>query len=373
MTGRQANDTVHEVRYPAQLYSLRRITGLNEVRIISHHLKRRGLLLHAVKYAYWAVKQGGVIHIEDNGPDDQGIQAWRITFPMVRQLALVAIGNGCERPEVSASSRTISLRRKEPVPPPGWSGGVVFSGDDKEIPQLTDCLTGLMNQMEFRSPQGEIFVCGPERNLDFLKPFPEVQYVVYDTPPTKPFPISDKKNTLIARMRGPRLLVLHARIALEDGAISHAPAEFDILSPNVFLRAKSGLVPNTCYSTIDPRSPNLLPRLFSRSTRTTPPASYLGLLRRRRPYVDGGAFMVMKHVYERCPLHDHLGWGDCEDVEWCRRAEALGFLVDLDPEVRAVSSISKVTNAHNLPRPVHSLLQTMGRTIRGAANLLKLR
>jgi hypothetical protein len=58
--------------------------------------------------------------------------------------------------------------------------------------------------------------------------------------------------------------------------------------------------------------------------------------------------MVRKDVHERCPLNEDVAWDEAEDLEWCHRALAAGFLIDLAPEAKAVSAVGKL---RSLPVP----------------------
>jgi hypothetical protein len=261
--------------------------------------------------------------------------------------------------------------RTAPAFAPGWSAGIIFSGQDKELPALYRCLDGLTAQPELLSDIGEILVCGPTRDMAFLQDYPQVRYVVYDIAAEHqgPFPISAKKNHLMRAMRFDRRLVLHARIVMAPGALTAAPAEFDILAPNVIQRSDKGQEANIGLITIDPGWPEAVPRRFERSTLNVPADQYLRLMAHGRPYVDGGAFAVSARVFDVCPLNDGLLWGDCEDVEWGFRAQTLGFAIDMCPRMEALNTVSKVRTFEALPRPTAHALRAGNRVVRILRNL----
>lgn len=337
----------------SDILRVKSLTGLREVVLDSKRIKYQGLLLHALKYALWAVRPYGIIRVKDNGPDHQGILPWTISFPIVRQICQTVLGPYCEPPVICSASREIMFRRSKAVPQSGWSAGVVFSGQEAEIPTLRRCLHGLVIQDELMPPLGEIVVCGPERDNSFLEDFPDVRYINYELPPEKPFPICAKKDFLISHLKGPRVIILHSRIVLLRNALNYVPLDFDFATPSVFLETPRGLKPNVCFIGIDGRSPYHVPKRLPVTTRHISPASYLDVLAKRRAYIDGGVFFAMKASYDLCPLNLTLKWGDAEDVEWCRRAEALGLLVDLFPESKAVSQTFKVSRAHEFPKLIH--------------------
>jgi GT2 family glycosyltransferase len=113
----------------------------------------------------------------------------------------------------------------------------------------------------------------------------------------------------------------------------------------------------------------LVPGQFERSTTSVDPKNYLTMLKNRIPFVDGGIFAVTKRVLAVCPLNDNLRWGECEDVEWCNRARAHGFLIDMCPEMTATNAVSKVTSLARLPRPAAVFVRTASRAHKRAIRL----
>lgn len=357
------------VTAPQDLYRLKDQSGLDRVQIDLSSIKYQGLAHHAVRLAFFAVREGGDIVLTDRGVSKlQSIGPHLIRWPSMRALALRALAKECE--VVQSAPGEILLTRTAPLPGPGWSAGIIFSGRDAELPALYQCLDGLCAQPELLGPEGEILVCGPTRDMGFLADYPMVRYILFDLDASDtPFPISRKKNALMAQMRYEKRLVLHCRIVLEPGSLAKTPADFDILGPNVVHRSPHGVEANVGYVAIDPRWPAMVPAIFERSTLNVAPECYLNMVRRRRPYVDGAAFAVTKRVLDICRLDDALRWGDCEDVEWCIRAQALGFLVDMSPAMVATNIASKVSTLEWLPQPVSRGLRAARRVLRRAANL----
>lgn len=333
------------------LVELKQRSGLSEVRVDLAKLKSTGLSRMALRSAFFAVARGGRIVVTDaSASAEQSVRPYKIGWPTLRALAITTLARGCSI-EVNPARNELCFTRVAPPLAQGWSAGLIFSGRDVELPEIFRSLDGLCAQPELSPGRGEILLCGPTRDLSFLSRYPQVDYLPYDLPEgVTGFPISLKKNFLLSRMRYPRRLILHARITLEPGALAKAPSEFDILSPNIIHRSARGIEENIGLVVVDPRWPDLPPRQFERSTLDVTATDYLKLFRHGRPYVDGGAFAVTKTVFDVCPLHDSLGWGDCEDVEWCIRAQAMGFLVDLCPQMNAVNSVSKAYTLEYLPR-----------------------
>lgn len=350
---------------------LKQRSGLGEVRIDLAKLKFAGLSRMALRSAFFAVAQGGRIVVTDTSASfEQSVGPFKIGWPTLRALALTTMARGCAV-DPDQCRNALSFTRVAPPLEQGWSAGLIFSGRDEELPAVFRSLDGLCSQPELHPGQGEIILCGPTRDLGFLASYPLVKYLVYDLPVgSTGFPISKKKNFLLSRMRYPRRLVLHARIALEPGALAKVPMEFDILAPNVIHRSARGVEENIGFVVVDPRWPDLPPKQFEWSTLDVTATNYMRLFRHGQPYVDGGAFAVSQPVFDACPLHDSLGWGDCEDLEWCIRAQAMGFLVDMCPQMTAVNSVSKAYPLEYLPRPLAHMVRRFNRSRRLLLNLV---
>ncbi|WP_068113020.1 glycosyltransferase family 2 protein [Tropicimonas marinistellae] len=360
-----------DVKTADDLYRLKTMAGLARVTVDLSRIKRMGLAHLSMRLAYFAVAEGGEIVLFDRtASGDQSVGPFLLGWPTLRALAITALGRDC-REEPVAQKGEIRFVRTTPRPEAGWSAGLIFSGRDEELPAVYRCLDGLCAQPELVGETGEIILCGPTRDLGFLDAYPQVTYLVFDFEPSgSAFPISRKKNFLISQMAHPRRLVLHARIVLEPGAIAGAPEEFDIIAPNMIFRSDKGEEPSIGLIAIDPGWPNRVPRSFERSTLTTSPARYLDLMAHGRPYVDGGAFAVMAGVFDACPLNDALLWGDCEDVEWCLRAQTLGFSVDMAPQMMALNTNSKARTLEALPSAAAQGVRAVNRGRRVLSNLI---
>lgn len=331
----------------ASLARARTARDLETVTVVTRRLKFRNLLPCALKYALWAVRPGGHILVEDDGGNDPAPPAYAISQNLVRQWIARFIGHDVEWSGTDEHGR-IRLTRVRPIMKPGWSAGVVFSGSDGEVPTLLKCLDGLNAQPELAAENGgEILVCGPPRGLDFLTPHPHVRYVEFPSPVGERFLIGRKKNALMKCMTGPRLVVLHARVVLETGALSAVPREFDMSSPNTTVQSGDRRETYLSLSQTDSVWPGVVPRTTTLMMRHLKPGTDPLVLHQHGPvFVDGGAFYVTKDLAEQCPLHDQIAWNEGEDVEWCGRAFAAGFLIDLAPDSPAYSQTNKLN-----PRP----------------------
>lgn len=348
----------------------RHATDLGEVRVVAAAFTLRNMLPHALKYALWALRPGGRLILDDAG-SAAGFDtaAFTVTHPQVRQWAFKLLGDAATLVEIDAKVGRIVFERSVPVLPSGWSAGIVFSGNDDEVPKLIECLQALARQPELaRAAGGEIIVCGPDCAVPFLADWPEVEYLVHATETRPRLMITAKKNALMARMKGPRLAVLHTRILLGDGCLAAVPREFDIVSPRVQVVEGAGLRDYLCLQAADAAIPGQMPRRAGDTVRRVGVDDYLSLYARGVPFVDGGVFFTTKAVAARCPLDERLAWGEAEDVDWCARAQLDGFLVDLVPEALAVSSTNKLGNTGRLPAPVARLVRAALRPVRWTAN-----
>ena len=325
----------------ASLSRCRTLVDLDGVMIKTSKLKYRGLLPAALRYAVWATRPGGRIDVLDDGVEDASSPAFEFSFNAVRQCA----ARFCARDAdfIEFGSGIIRMRRRTPVLEAGWGAGVVFSGRDEEIPQLLECLDGLQRQPELATGHGgEIVVCGPARSLDFLRDHPDVRYLVHDLPDGPRVMICEKKNALIRAIKGPRVVILHSRIKLDEGCLAAVPREFDILSPNTSVLQSGRRVPYLSLCQSEAAIPGRMPRAVGRTMRSVPDGNPLRLQRHAPLFVDGGAFFVTRSLHQQCPLDDHIAWQEAEDLDWCMRAYAQGYLIDLAPDAMAVSATSKL-------------------------------
>lgn len=338
------------------------------VTIETAKLKFRNLLPCALKYGLWALRPGGRLIIRDTGGSDPAPSTLTVSSNLVRQWIACFIGREVEWAAIGAGQ--IELVRSSPVLVPGWSAGVVFSGQDSEVPMLRACLDGLLAQPELAPDGGgEIVVCGPARDLDFLSDYPSVRYLPFETPPSQRFLIGQKKNALMASLKGPRMIVLHTRVVLEAGALAGMPREFDISSPNTSVLVDGVRRPYLSLTQSDGVWLGHATRRTTVMLRQLDGADPTALLERGPVFIDGGAFCVTRAVFDACPLNPFVAWNEGEDVEWCGRAHMNGFLVDMSPRSPAYSQTNKL-GAYRDFGAVTPYLRRAAWTVRSAAALV---
>ena len=321
--------------------ALRWVRGESHIRIRSEALKDRGLLPHALRYAIFALRPGGTLELSDTGRVDERLCAYDFTFNQCCLVAARFLHRDVELIEVDTSTRSARYMRTRPMPPPGWSAGVVYSGAPGEISQIERCVAALKAQPELAA-EDQVLVCGPAHAAAAIAHLP-VKYIPYD-PPEGRFLIGAKKNALMAAMTAPRLLLLHARIELDKGALTKMPAEFDLTTPAIRVNTGGRWHPYLDLHLLRDSDPA---RMFHGPQYPTPRSrsDYLLELSRAWSVIDGGCFAVWRDVALDQPLNRLLAWGEAEDVEWCLRLHHNGYLVDLNPYSGAISATSKYRRA----------------------------
>lgn len=343
------------VRHARDLPLLRDSRDLEAVTLHAGALKHNGLLPYALRYALWAVAPGGRILVTDKGQKNPDSPIYEVPFNIVSQWTFRMLGDDVEVANFKPGE--IELIRRRPVPATGWSAGIVFSGREAELDALRACVDALAAQPELSGPGGEIVVCGPPGAApEFLNATPNARYLPYQEPPGPRFLIGAKKNFLAAALKGPRLIILHARVLLAPGALAAAPREFDILSPNTTVQVQGREIPYLSLSLIDSPWPGRMARRLPVHLRHV--GGEASRLRGRGvAYVDGGAIMTMRDLIMACPINPNIGWEEGEDVEWCARALMLGRISDLAEGVHARSTVSKFSRPPRfgpLERPVEA-------------------
>ncbi|MFC3125971.1 hypothetical protein ACFOD4_12955 [Pseudoroseomonas globiformis] len=338
------------------LYRLKRLRGLSRVVVETRCFTYRNLLPHALKYGIWALRPGGTLLVRDASPNVFDLWPRFVSFKTVRQWSHKLLAYDAEPLRLDIKAGEIEFRRTRPVPPCGWSAGVVFSGREAELPQLRRCLDALLLQPEL-SPErdGEITVCGPAESASYLDSYSSIRYLPYEMPSGPRVLLCGKKNALIRALKGPRIIVMHSRIQLAPDTLRHVPDEFEITTPRVLVETRSGREDYLSLGVHDSLMPGYAPRLVPSNLRRVPAGRYLDLYEQGPPYVDGGVFMLRKDVHERCPLNEAVAWDEAEDLEWCGRALAEGLLIDLAPEAEAASAVGELGSLPVSPRIMRRL------------------
>lgn len=327
------------VEHRDDLTDLRTAEGLDAIEIFSDRLAEDGLLPHALRYALFALRVGGTLTIQVRAAPRVELRPFDFSFNQTSMIAARYLSRDASCESVNAAEGTICYRRTMPACEPGWSAGVIFSGNESECRQLNRCLDALEKQPELASPTGEIVVCGPA-GAEAMIQREGIRYVAFEMPSDR-FLIGAKKNALMRAMRFSKMLILHARIELEPGALGKMPAEFDLITPQVFVEYRGKRFPYLDLHIVREfdtaklwRRPMLSPSYDRRH--------YLKHLSDGWGAIDGGCFAIRKPVFESLPMHDSIAWGESEDIEWSMNFHLKGYLVDLCSDAHALSGTSKM-------------------------------
>lgn len=326
----------------ADLMGLRKMRGLPQVELQMDALLQGNLPIYAVKYALWALRDGGVVHLHaPTTVASVSVVTGRWAFQLLVMMACKAADGWGEVVAHDLPARRLSIARRKPVLPDGpWSAAVMYSGQDSEAALLAQCVESLQAQPGIRDG-GQILVCGPEAASGKVATLPGVEYLPVETPQLAGrFLIGLKKNRAMQALRHERILVCHTRIALQADCLAQMPAEFDLITPRVWVQGQQAKLPylDLGYFATDSAS------LFTRKAATPchyDRATWLERTGKRYAYIDGGLFCARRSLALEVPLSDSIGWGEAEDSEWALRLIQNGHVVELAPDAHAESLTCK--------------------------------
>lgn len=314
----------------SELYALREARGYDAVNINFSESEFAGnLAIYAVKFAMWALKAGGTLTLTAPSTlDSMTLKRRRLPFQLLTQLVARSTQEIGDLTEVSLADRTIRVKRKATELEGIWSAGVIFSGNEAELPMLRRCLHSLLKQPELQS-KDRIVVCGPESARSLVIDTYNVAYLACETPTAAGrFLIGIKKNALISHLDTQKILICHSRVVLGDKALSAMPPEFDLITPRISINGRKKDLPyldlgflklaTAAMAGVGEQPPIFYPR-----------DDWLRYVKKHYPYVDGGAFCVRGDLAKRLALHPSIAWGEGEDVEWCIRLLIDGNVVEL--------------------------------------------
>lgn len=318
-------------------------TGLKAVQLDLDGALEGLLPQYLVRWAMRALCQGGELTLRARSARDDMVfvgSGW--PFQAVVQVAAKCTADMGDLIALDRTARSaIFKRHSPPLDASAWSAGVIFGGDDRELPLLEQCLASLKTQAELQG-HGQITVCGPAAAAAKVAALDgTTEYLPFDEPPVAGrFLVGKKKNLLIRHARHERVLICHTRMALKLGALRGLPQEFDLITPVNVITGRRGDLPYLDLLTLPfprpgPCSPGPKPTLFYDRRQ------WLQRLRSEVPYIDGGLFCVRRSLALAYPLSESIAWGESEDLEWCSRLMGGGYLVELSPTAGARSLTCK--------------------------------
>tara|TARA_B100001057_G_C22871531_1_gene959206 strand:- start:9613 stop:10767 length:1155 start_codon:yes stop_codon:yes gene_type:complete len=326
---------------------LKNLTDLDSVTIYSKKIKYNSLFHYALKYAFWSLKNNGILTIYDNGPFEIAMKPYKINIYQINQILFQFLKDSITLIDRDFKKGKIIciINKPNKIKSSFWSCGIIYSGKESEKKQLLKCLDGIYNQSQFNDDESEVIVCAPETSsYSFLEKYPanNLRVVFFDQDnKDRRFLISRKKNFLIKSFKNENCIVLHTRIVFDKNALDNLPCNFEYISPYIYTKNKFKEVRYLDFlnnGSYDPTriSKNLI------IARNYPPKEYLKYLKYGLPFIDGGIIISKKSILVDCPLNNNLAWFENEDVELASRIHANGYLIDYAYNVRAFSSSNKV-------------------------------
>jgi hypothetical protein len=145
------------------IYALRFQTGTyDSVNVDVRTLKYEGVLQYAIKYAFWALKLGGILTLIDEGSKDDGVSNRRLDFWQVKYEFFKSLKSAAEVVRLDNAKGVLVVKKvQDPYRNDGFSFGIVFSGSQQEIPFLTQSLRSILASAATSPLPFEIIVCGP--------------------------------------------------------------------------------------------------------------------------------------------------------------------------------------------------------------------
>lgn len=325
------------------LAHLRTIGPLSSVELDMSNFMDGFTPMYAVKFGVWALEVNGTLAIKCPGTHlSPNVLPGGYSFNLLCQSILPAVLPYATIEEFDTADRKIVLRRvKARSSNSNWSFGVIFSGEESELPSLLSCIDAIRTQTNF-SDGWEIAVCGPASCSSLLPAGLGVKYIPYESElENGRFGISSKKNFLMENLLNDKALICHTRLSLTPDCISNLPTDFEVVTPKVLVQGAKRQLPYLDLGFVKRLIGNLngsrvLPCFYDRN-------NWLHYLSSATPYIDGGLFIVNRNFVADSRINSYLAWGESEDVDWSIRLLANHKALELIPSATAISRTSKMT------------------------------
>ena len=332
-------DDIYKLQYVYDAY--------NEITIDTKKLKYTGTLRYAFKYALWALKVGGKLVIDDEPFRDHGFSTKRIDFWQIRHEFFKSLKDDIDLITLDDKLGYIEvIKTKDSYTNNGFSFGIVFSGNDSEIEQLTKSIQSLLINERIEKYKYEIIICGPsDFNANaYIAQFknPNIRYLAFDfAPNAKRLMITQKKNYLYENCKYNIVCINHTRILYaQDFMIKTFDKKFDVFTPKVIVEQDGKWYRYLDFGLIGS---------YDLSRKNTSKAlvsiilddNILYFMKNRVPYIDGGLSIFNKNQIEEFPYNPFLAWGEAEDVDLCYNLYMHQFLIDYNDSIFCYSSTVK--------------------------------
>lgn len=199
-----------------------------------------------------------------------------------------------------------------------WSFGICSNGSRNEfVVRMVEAICAL------NIPHYEIIVCGPAPSENL----PKQVRVIDDSPiyveGEKRIPISRKKNRIAAHAKYNNMMILHDRYILPNDwyvKMKEWGNYFDMMTYAVRdLSEPTKRIGDWMYSDlyhfVNNYSESVYPAYGKFDENT---------------YINGGMFVMKKHLYDKYPLPDCLHWAEREDIFLSRLMLLYGKLIQVD-------------------------------------------
>lgn len=321
----------------------------NHIYIDTKKLKYTGTLRYAFKYALWALNIGGKLTINDEPFENQGFSTKRIDFWQIRHEFFKSLKDDIELIGLDDKKGYIeAVKTKDSYMNNGFSFGIVFSGNDNEVDQLTKSIQSILINENIDNYSYEIIICGP-LNFDsnsYIAQFKnsKIRYLAFDFEPNaKRFMITQKKNYLYSHCKYNVVAINHTRIVYAiDFMHKTFNKKFDVFTPKIMVEQDGkwykyldfGLIGSYDLSKLN-RSAVLTSVVLNDDT--------LFFMSKKVPYLDGGLTVFNKEIIINTPYNSHLSWGEAEDVDMCGLLYFQGYLLDYDENIVHKSLTNKTS------------------------------
>lgn len=262
------------------------------------------------------------LHFDTNGYTIRGINEWMYELSLVFK----------DRIDLKSKDKSLNgkysfvktgacLPKKDDIE--SWSFGIVSDGRKNErILKIIEQISS------FKIPNYEILICGPApcQNL------PSNVRIIDDSPFYRDIriPISKKKNCLIENARYNNLIIMHDRMFLPDNWYEQMKKHgnyFDCL----------------CFPVLNEDNHNNRMLDWTYQPVSTSIKSYWESIKyvktlldydewRHDIYINGGFFLIKRHLALPIKLNPNLNWGEKEDTDFSHRLYEDGVLIQLDPQ-----------------------------------------
>lgn len=319
----------------------------DEINIYTAHIKGNGVLRYAFRYALWALKRGGFLHVFDTPTNTFSLSKGHIDFWQVKFELFKTARGDVKVIDISPDVGKITVfKDKDSLPPSGFSFGIVFSGRESELHQIFLSVDSILNIRNEPQIPYEVVICGPKcESANLILARYSQQHVKYLewTPEfdSKRFLVCKKKNHIIRNLNYSIAVISHARIVFpENFIVEMIGRQFDVCTPKVVVNVDGceydyldfGLIGSYCFDQ---------PVRFRTLTSTHINNHELLYMRNRVPYIDGGLTVYNLHAVRDMLMDEYIAWGEAEDIDMCAQSYHSGLLLTYIRDVKCVSTTLK--------------------------------